>query len=153
MDTDQTLSNRRVILERRIFSWRTVLFGYLRSRRIASRRACNTEELFGDWHHSWLFFLALGIMVLNCADAFFTLQLVSHGMVEANPLMAAAMGHGTAVFVSTKVAATGIAILTLVFFSRVTFLNRLRTGLLLTIFFCLYCCLVCYQFVSLLGMV
>ncbi len=152
MDRGEALSSRRVIPERRVFSWRTVMFGYLLSRRIASRRACNNEEVFVDWHHSWLFFLALGIMLLSCADAFFTLQLISHGMIEANPLMAATMHHGTAVFVTIKVTATGLAILTLVFFSRVAFLNRLRTGVLLTLFFCLYCCLICYEFVSLLSM-
>lgn len=61
------LPSRRVLTERRIFSWRTVMFGYLRSRRVTSRRENSTEELYGDWHHPWLFFLALGIMVLSCA--------------------------------------------------------------------------------------
>jgi hypothetical protein len=153
MENNHVATNRRAIPERRSFSWRTVMFGYLLSRRLASRRADQGEHLFEDWHHPWLFFLALGIMVLSCADAFFTLQLISRGMIEANPVMAAAMSHGTAVFVTVKVAVTGIAILTLVFFSRVNFLNQLRTGLLLTLFFCLYCCLICYEFVSLVGMV
>ena len=91
-------------------------------------------------------------MLLSCLDAFFTLQLLHRGMIEANPLMAMAMEQGKAVFVATKAAITGIAILTLVFFSRVIFLNRFRTGLLLTLFFCLYCCLICYEFVCLVKL-
>ena len=152
MDRVQARSCRRVMPERRIFSWRTVLFGFLRSRRLASRRESNAIDLFLDWHHPWLFFIALGIMVLSCVDAVFTLRLISHGMIEANPVMAAAMSQGTAIFISAKVAMTGVAILILVYFSNVNLLNLLRTGLLLTLFFCFYCCLICYEFVALMGM-
>jgi hypothetical protein len=38
-----------------------------------------------------------------------------------------------------------------VFLAKFQFMNRLRTGLLLTIFFSLYCCLVCYEIVNLLA--
>ena len=153
MDSTQVIINRRAIPERRAFSWRTVMFGYLLSRRVSSRRADQGEHLFEDSHHPWLFFLALGIMVLSCVDALLTLQLLSRGMVEVNPVMVVMMDHGTTVFVISKVTITALAILTLVALSRVKFLNYLRTGLLLTLFFCLYCCLVCYEFVSLVGMI
>ena len=152
MDRIEVATNRRAIPDRRAFSWRTIMFGYLLSRRISSRRADQGTYLFEDWHHPWLFFLALGIMLLSCVDAFFTLQLLSRGMVEANPVMALVMQQGNAAFVATKAAMTGVAILTLVFFSRVIFLNRFRTGLLLTLFFCLYSCLVCYEFVCLVKL-
>ena len=46
---------------------------------------------------------------------------------------------------------TGGGILTLVFLAKTRFLNRLRTGLFLTVFFSGYCCLVCYQLVSLFN--
>ena len=45
------------------------------------------EPLFTDYHHPWLFFLATGIMLLSCFDAFFTLQLLDRGAVEINPVM------------------------------------------------------------------
>ena len=114
------------------------------------RRAEDSVNLFPDWHHPWLFFLALGIMILSCIDAFMTLQLLSHGMSEVNPAMAALLGQGTATFTATKIAMTGTSVLILVYLANTQFMNFLRTGLLLTFFFSTYCCLVCYQLVHLL---
>ncbi len=108
--------------------------------------------VFIDWHHPWLFFLAVGTMLLSCADAFLTLELLSRGMVEANPVMASILGEGTAAFAATKMAMTGVGILMLVFMAKARFLDRIRTGLFLTIFFTGYCCLVCYEIVSLLSL-
>ena len=104
-----------------------------------------------DWHHPWLFFLSVGIMLLSCTDAFLTLALLQRGMVEANPVMAAALGHGAVPFAISKIVMTGTGILILVFLARFHFMNRFRTGLLLTILFSLYCCLICYELVSLLA--
>ena len=106
--------------------------------------------LFIDWHHPWLFFLAVGTMLLNCVDAFMTLQLIERGMVEINPLMSAVIGHGARAFAISKMLMTGIGILVLVFLAKARFLNRFRAGMLLTVFFSLYACLVCYEFVFLL---
>ena len=58
---------------------------------------------------------------------------------------------GTGWFATSKMLLTGSGILTLVFLAKTRFLNRLRTGLFLTIFFSGYCCLVCYQLVSLFN--
>ena len=144
------IAERRTYSSRRTFSWRTVLFGHLHSHRRVFRRAEDADSAFIDWHGSWLFFLALGIMLLSCVDAFMTLQLIERGMIEVNPVMATVMRQGTAAFAISKLAMTGISILILVFLSRTQFMRFLRTGLLLTIFFSAYCCLICYQFVHLL---
>ena len=143
-----TLSSRSSA-DRRTFSWRTVVYGFTLSRRHTHRRAADNEVIFLDWHHPWLFFLATGTMLLSCADAFLTLQLLDRGMIEANPVMNALMSQGTAVFTSTKLAMTAFGIFVLVFLAKVRFLNRLRTGLFLTMFFTFYACLVCYELVSL----
>ena len=74
----------------------------------------------------WLFFLAVGIMLLSCVDAFMTLQLLERGMVEANPVMAAVLGHGTAIFATSKLLMTATGVLILVFLAKAQFLNRLR---------------------------
>jgi len=110
------------------------------------------EVIFLDWHHPWLFFLATGTMLLSCADAFLTLQLIDLGMYEANPAMQAVMSQSTALFTSTKLAMTAFGILVLVFLAKSRFLNRIRTGLILTVFFSVYACLVCYELVSLFNM-
>lgn len=127
------------------------MFGFLRSRRRAHRRDADAEPMFSDWHHPWLFFLATGIMLLSSLDAFLTLQLLGRGAVEVNPIMAAIMGEGTLAFAVSKMLLTGFGILSLVFMSRSRLFNRVRTGLTLTAFFSFYCCLVCYEFVLLIG--
>lgn len=146
-----TGDERREVVDRRRFSWRTVLFGFARSRRRELRRDADADVAFIDWHHPWLFFLAIGTMLLSCADAFLTLILIENGMYEANPVMAGAMAQSIGLFVGSKMALTGSGILLLVFLAKTQFLNRIRTGLILTSFFSLYCCLVCYEIVSLFS--
>lgn len=143
-------ANNRDVADRRDFGWRTVLFGFLRSRRREHRRSSEDEPVFIDWHHPWLFFLAVGTMLLSCADAFFTLLLLDRGAIEVNPVMAYAIDQGTLTFTISKLLLTGIGILMLVFLSRSRLFNRVRTGLFLTLFFSAYACLVCYQVVLLL---
>jgi hypothetical protein len=129
-----------------------VFYGFTRSRRRVHRRSVDDEVVFLDWHHPWLFFLAVGTMLLSCADAFLTLQLMDLGMIEANPVMRAVMSQSTLLFTSTKLAMTGLGILVLVFLAKARFLNRFRTGAMLTVFFSCYACLVCYELVSLFSM-
>ena len=93
MEARQAEAKQRIGADRRDFSWRTVFFGFTRSRRHAHRREVDDEVIFLDWHHPWLFFLATGTMLLSCADAFLTLQLISGGMIEANPIMNAVLAQ------------------------------------------------------------
>ena len=150
MERAGSLTDNRDRDDRRQFSWRTVLFGFFRSRRRDTRRGCEGEPLYTDWHHPWLFFLGTGTMLLSCMDAFFTLQLLGRGAVEVNPVMAAVIEKGTLTFAATKMLLTGLGILVLVFLSRLRMFNLMRTGLILTVFFSCYACLVCYEFVLLL---
>lgn len=149
---DGTAIDLRVTDDRRQFTWRTVVYGFVRSRRRGNRRLGEAEPLFTDWHHPWLFFLAVGIMILSTCDALFTLQLISRGATEANPLMAAIMENGAGPFAIAKMLMTGFGILALVFLSRSRLFKRVRTGLFLTAFFSIYCCLVCYEFVLLMSL-
>ena len=149
METGSAIAEKRSGVDRRLFSWRTVAYGFVLSRRRAHRRESDETVIFLDWHHPWLFFLATGTMLLSCADAFLTLKLMELGMIEANPLMGAVMAQGTAVFTSAKLAMTAVGILMLVFLAKARFLNRIRTGLFLTTLFSFYACLVCYELVHL----
>ena len=147
--TEETIIDR-TDSDRRDLSWRTLIFGYLRSRRRTTRRASEGTPIFTDYHHPWLFFLATGIMMLSCFDAFLTLQLLDRGAIEMNPVMAAVINQGTLAFAVTKMLLTRIGILALVFLARATFMRRFRTGLILTFFFSSYAILVCYEFVFLI---
>ncbi len=150
MERVELLRENREIDDRRQFGWRTVLYGYARSRRRAHRRDTEVEPMFTDWHHPWLFFLATGTMLLSSLDAFFTLKLLGQGAVEINPVMAALMGHSTTTFAVTKMALTGFGIMALVYLARARVFQGIRTGIFLTVFFSLYCCLVCYEFLLLI---
>ena len=152
MEVSHVADDKRDDVDRRITTWRTVFFGFMLSRRREHRRDVDDEVLFMDWHHPWLFFLATGTMLLSCADAFLTLQLINLGMMEINPVMNAILSQGTMLFTSTKLAMTGFGILVLVFLAKAKFLNRYRTGAFLTIFFSFYACLVCYELVSLFNL-
>jgi len=152
MEISTTVPEQRVSEDRREFSWRTVTYGFTLSRRHEHRRSADDEVIFLDWHHPWLFFLATGTMLLSCADAFLTLLLLERGMIEANPVMNAVMMQGATAFTSTKLAMTAFGIFVLVFLAKARFLNRLRTGLILTTFFTFYACLVCYEVVNLLRL-
>lgn len=149
---EQTIIDR-TDSDRRDLSWRTLIFGYLRSRRRTTRRVSEDMPIFTDYHHPWLFFLATGIMVLSCFDAFLTLQLLDRGAIEINPVMAAVINQGTLTFAVTKMLLTSIGILALVFLARATFMRRFRTGLILTFFFSGYSILVCYEFVFLIQQI
>ncbi len=150
MEMSGAVIDKRAITARRILTWRTVFYGFVRSRRRTYRRGDETEVLFTDWHHPWLFFLAVGTMIVSGLDAFLTLQLIDRGMVEINPVMSAIIGQGTRAFAISKMLITGTGILALVFLSKARFLNRIRVGAFLTMFFSFYACLVCYEFVFLL---
>jgi len=149
MELSHATTNKRERSERRTVTWRTVFYGFTRSRRHVHRRVVDDDVVFLDWHHPWLFFLATGTMLLSAADAFLTLQLIERGMVEVNPIMNLAMSQSTLLFTATKLATTAFGILTLVYLAKSRFLNRFRTGLFLTVFFSFYACLVCYELVSL----
>ena len=149
MATCAAVTEQRIRTDRRSFSWRTVVYGFALSRRRRNRRTEDMNVIFLDWHHPWLFFLSVGTMLLSCADAFLTLQLIQRGMVEINPIMNKVMEQGVDVFVGAKLALTAAGIFTLVFLAKFHFLNRFRTGLFLTAFFSGYATLVCYELVNL----
>ena len=121
-----------------------MFYGFLLSRRRDTRRTSEGEAIFTDYHHPWLFFLATGIMVLSGLDAALTLQLLDRGAIELNPVMDAVIGRGVFTFALTKMSLTSIGILALVYLARSRFMERFRTGVILTVFFVIYAALVCY---------
>lgn len=150
--TTETTAMRRELSDRRKFSWRTVVYGFLYSRRRETRRDEDSDVIFLDWHHPWLFIMSVGTMVLSGLDAFLTLRLIDRGMIEANPVMASVMGHSTTTFAASKMLMTAVGIFALVFLAKATFLKRFKTGQLLTLIFCSYLCLICYEIVHLMHL-
>lgn len=149
---DLTAEDQRNASDRRTMTYRTVVFGFLRSRRREPRRLDEKRGVYRDWHHPWLFFLGVSIMLMSVADAFLTLKLLAVGAVEANPVMRGLIDWNTAGFVSLKLLMTGLAILTLVYASRYRLFGRLRVGLIITLFFCIYTTLIFYEIMGLIEL-
>jgi hypothetical protein len=60
MELSDVIADQRALVDRRAFSWRTVFFGFMRSRRHGSRRDDDGDVIFLDWHHPWLFCTGTG---------------------------------------------------------------------------------------------
>jgi hypothetical protein len=147
------IMDSRAYADRRELGWRTVFYGFLFSRRRETRRTSEGEAIFTDYHHPWLFFLATSIMVLSALDAVFTLRLLDLGAIELNPVMDAVINKGVVTFALTKMSLTSFGILSLVYMAKSTFMERFRTGGILTIFFVFYAVLICYEFVALISII
>ena len=146
---DMTASERRANTDRRQMSWRTVFYGFLRSRRRSSRRDAEGRPIYVDWHHPWLFFLGVGIMLMSVLDAFLTLRLIGIGATEANPVMRFFLDSNVGLFVGLKVLMTAAALFVLVYASRYRLFGRMPVGVLVTTLFCLYAALISYEIVGL----
>lgn len=103
--------------------WRWAMAG----RRTRSRRGEEAAEFGVDRYEPQLFALAIGILVLSCLDAAFTLTLIARGVAtEINPLMRALMSHDRQVFVNLKVVLTGAAVVFMVALADWRFVRAVR---------------------------
>lgn len=116
---------RRWRLERRSLSLRTFVQGSLTPRRRENRRGCGMDGLL-DWHEPHLMYLAVMILLLSVTDAFLTLNLISKGAEEANPVMAYLLIRTPALFASIKMALTGVGIVVLVALARARVFRVIR---------------------------
>src|SRR5262245_11295 len=116
--------------DRRRTTLRTFLQSGFTPRRRGGRRA-GEQHLPIDWHEPYLLFLALTILLLNVADAFLTLTLLTVGAREANPVIAFVLDEYPRLFAITKMGLTGVGVLVLVAVARARIFNVMRVGNLL----------------------
>lgn len=103
--------------------WRWAAMG----RRSRSRRGDEAAEYGVDRYEPQLFALAIGILILSCLDAAFTLILVGRGVAtEINPLMRALMSHDRQIFINLKVVLTGAAVVFMVALADWRFVRAVR---------------------------
>ena len=140
---------RRVDVDRRQHSWRTVTYCGLhgRGRRHSARR--DKHSYYLDWYEPGLVFTGLGILLLSCMDALLTLTLLNRGAYEANHLMAWLLESGDVVFVSAKVAITAVGILFLLMHSHFRLLSMTNGKRLLQMLLSVYGLLIAYELVLL----
>src|SRR5918996_1606465 len=73
--------------DRRRHSWWSIAYGMGCGQRWGPRRQEASRMQYVDLYGLLLFISSLGIFILCCLDAFFTLALLEVGAREVNPLM------------------------------------------------------------------
>lgn len=127
--------------------------GLLRGRRREPRRGADCHGYYVDWYDDpRLFAAVMGIFLLNCMDAVFTLTLLSKGAEEINYFMAILLEDSISTFVNIKLGITAIALVFLVAHSAFRLVGFLRVRHLLYAIFGNYLALFIYE-LSLLARV
>lgn len=136
--------DRRLGYERRRTVLRALWRGNFERRRIAPRR--NTERFIvvTDWFHPQWLAVAIGILLLCCADAFLTLTLIVHGANEINPVMAPLVEGSGHAFAYWKVGLTTLGVVLLTVLARLRVFGR-AVGVILYIVLAGYVILVTYE--------
>lgn len=137
--------DRRDGENRRQRGWRSFLYGNFRPRRRDSRRESDQHHFFFDWHQPRILYLALGVLLLSCVDALFTLNLINIGASEGNPLMASMLANGVDLFVASKIWLTSLSVVILVVAARRRLFGSFNVEHLLQFFCAGYAVLICYE--------
>lgn len=110
----QPPDRRRATPERRLSVLGALWRSSFARRRLGPRRGTDRHPVMTDWYESHWLAIAVTILTLSCADALLTLELVSRGAEEINPLMEPLVkgsGHGFA-FWKLGLTSMGVIILT-----------------------------------------
>lgn len=137
--------------DRRKLSVKSILHGGLHPRRRKNRRGYNKQYHVLDLHDSELMWLALGIVIMSCLDAFFTLHLLAVGAEEINILMRSLIDADVNRFLVVKIGATSISVVTLVAASEYRVLGRVPVRFVLRGLFLIYVTLLAYEISLLVG--
>jgi len=138
------MPERRIRIERRRSVIHALWRGNFERRRVAPRRGDERHAVVTDWFHpQWL---AVGILILLLcgADALLTLTLISHGALEANPLMNPLVHGSGQAFAGWKFALTSMGVVVLTLLARLQVFGR-AVGTILYVVLGLYALLVGYE--------
>jgi hypothetical protein len=126
-DERRNLSDRR----RRVL-WSVVYGSFNPRRRRPPRRLDDSRFHSLDWHGAHLLAVAIGILILNVADAFLTVVLLSSGsVIEMNPVLVTLVNGNVAMFAAVKMVMTGLSVILMVFLARYRFLRVVRVEAML----------------------
>jgi hypothetical protein len=144
---------RRDRADRRRRVWWSMVYGSFKPRRRAPPRRLDDSSFHSlDWYSAHLLAVAVGILLLNVADAFLTLLLLqSGGAGEVNPLMAVLIYRSVAVFAALKIAATSVGIILMVILARYRFMRLVRVEWVLYGVLVAYMSLIAYEVWMLKG--
>jgi len=135
---------RRTSHERRRSVLGALWRGNFARRRIAPRRRSERFIVVTDWFHPQWLAVAVGILLLSCADAVLTLTLIMHGATEVNPVMAPLVKGSGHAFALWKMGVTSLGVVLLTVLAHVRVLGR-RVGVILYIVLAAYVILIAYE--------
>ncbi len=138
-------ADRRYSINRRDVGWWSFLYGNFRPRRRGSRRQVDKHHFLFDWHEPRVLYLAIGLLLLSCVDALFTLNLLALGATEANFVMASMLEQSVERFLAVKFSLTALSIMILVATARRRIFRSLNVEHLIQAFFGGYLLLICYE--------
>ena len=130
--------------DRRAVTFWTFLKGGFVPRRRGGRRAGEHEQPV-DFHEPYLLVLAVLMLMLSVADAFFTVMLLTNGAEETNPLLAFVLNEHPRLFAVVKMGLTGTGVVLLVAVARMRLLRLVRASVVLQLLVLAYAALVAYE--------
>jgi hypothetical protein len=145
-ESTRAATEQRATGERRRRTLNALLQGNWTPRRRSGRRKTDAGFAAIDWHDSRWFAVALLIVILSCADAFFTLRLLADGAYETNPFMAALLDGSPHGFASAKIGLTSIGVILLTVVARTRAFGRVPVGVVLYTVLLAYATLVAYEY-------
>jgi hypothetical protein len=138
--------DRRDRNDRRLRVWWSILYGSFNPRRRTPPRRLDESRFHSlDWYSSHLLAAAVGILLLNVADAFLTLLLLQGGAQEVNPVMATLVYRNVALFAALKMGMTSVCIVLMVIVARYRFMRVLQVGWVLYAILIAYASLIGYE--------
>ncbi len=105
-----------------------------------------------DWYPPKMMYLALGILLLSCTDALFTLNLLALGAQEANFFMRVLLDRSVDLFLGIKIALTAVSVVFLVVLAQRRFMGWFRVFRVLQAAVIGYALLIAYE-IYLLSMI
>lgn len=98
-----------------------------------------------DWYRPHWLAIAAIILILSCADALLTLELVSRGAEEINPLMEPLVTGSGRGFALWKIGLTSLGVVILTMLARLRVLGGIAVGWILYVILCGFLVLVGYE--------
>ncbi|MCP4407655.1 MAG: hypothetical protein GY807_07815, partial [Gammaproteobacteria bacterium] len=125
-------ANRRVSGDRRTQTlWAHINTNQNFRKRCSIRREANRHNTYLDRYKPLFVYITLGVLLLSCVDATFTLALLQRGSVELNPLMAWLIDINPHLFVAVKLSITGLGVLLLLAHTQFRVFRSLKVVYLL----------------------
>lgn len=146
-NSDAVECMRELAIDRRRNTWRTFVGAFVHRRRVVRRREGDGETAhYVDVHEPYLFYVAVGALLLCVADAFFTMTLINfYGSYELNPVMDYFIRSDIKIFFFVKFGLTSAGIMFLVMHKNFRLFNRISGYQILHTSLLVYGLLVAYE--------